>query len=460
MEMNNRKNYLFDQLKEQIIVMSKSLYAHHLVIKFLTYGTDEQKKHIKQCMYGHVCKLARHTYGCRVLEYCYNDVCNSSERFQLVQEFYGREYFIVKTTDVKNIEELLLSKNEIQQSSILEHMSENLMPCIEKSLLNTSIVHRALHEYMRNAKEKGRTEMIDAVKEKLIKMVHSRDGSRVAMYCLWYGTVKDRKLLVKSLKTFVLKIAKEEQGYPILWTIFDTVDDTKLVSKIILQELMSNFDDLIDDPNGKKVLMYLASPRNTKHFNYDLIKLMKTADTLNTSKKDPLIRQKELFDYCKKYFIEYICKNIATCLKDGFKGFIMAEVLGKVDDNMNVFYKSLSELLLQSSMEAQNDNNYIEHPISHNVLRHLILADEKRQTKTETTLISSIINDISPDTLRSWILCNRGCFLFVLMLEHGQKHECEQIRRLLQPAIDTLKRQTFTGSNVLMEKLSKTTTAK
>jgi hypothetical protein len=46
---------------------------------------------------------------------------------------------------------------------------------------------------------------------------------------------KDRKALIKSLKSFVVKIAKEEQGYPILWTLFDVVDDTKLVSKMILQ---------------------------------------------------------------------------------------------------------------------------------------------------------------------------------------------------------------------------------
>jgi pumilio family protein 6 len=97
-----------------------------------------------------------------------------------------------------------------------------------------------MHEYIRNADETGRQEIIDAVKEKLIKMVHTRDGARVAIYCLWHGNNKDRKLLIKSFKSFVVKIAKEEQGYPILWTIFDVVDDTKLVSKMILQ-VLTNF---------------------------------------------------------------------------------------------------------------------------------------------------------------------------------------------------------------------------
>ena len=88
--------------------------------------------------------------------------------------------------------------------------------------------------------------------------------------------------MIKSLKSFVIKIAKEEQGYPVLWTIFDVVDDTKLVSKVVLQELMSSFDEVINDPHGKKVLMYLIAPRNTKHLQYDLVQLMKTSDTLAT----------------------------------------------------------------------------------------------------------------------------------------------------------------------------------
>lgn len=45
---------------------------------------------------------------------------------------------------------------------------------------------------------------------------------------------------------------------------------------------MSNFDEIINDPHGKKVLMYLVAPRNTKHLQYDLVQLMKTSDALNT----------------------------------------------------------------------------------------------------------------------------------------------------------------------------------
>ena len=40
------------------------------------------------------------------------------------------------------------------------------------------------------------------------------------------------------------------------------------------------------------------------------------------------------------------------------------------------------------------------------------------------------------------------------MLEHGQPDECKQIRSLLVPAaIETLKRQTFKGAEILVKKL-------
>jgi hypothetical protein len=45
---------------------------------------------------------------------------------------------------------------------------------------------------------------------------------------------------------------------------------------------MLNFNEVINNSHGKKVLMYLIAPRNTKHLQYDLVQLMKQSDALNT----------------------------------------------------------------------------------------------------------------------------------------------------------------------------------
>ena len=49
-----------------------------------------------------------------------------------------------------------------------------------------------------------------------------------------FSVVKDRKLILKSFKSYVVKIALEEFGHMVLLALFDCVDDTKMVQKIIL----------------------------------------------------------------------------------------------------------------------------------------------------------------------------------------------------------------------------------
>jgi len=41
-------------------------------------------------------------------------------------------------------------------------------------------------------------------------------------------------MIVKTMKSFVLKIAKEEFGHLTLLAAFDVVDDTKFMQKVIL----------------------------------------------------------------------------------------------------------------------------------------------------------------------------------------------------------------------------------
>lgn len=52
------------------------------------------------------------------------------------------------------------------------------------------------------------------------------------MLCLWHGTPKDRKEIVKSFKGRVDKICQEEYGHMVLMALFDCVDDTKFVYKV------------------------------------------------------------------------------------------------------------------------------------------------------------------------------------------------------------------------------------
>ena len=47
-------------------------------------------------------------------------------------------------------------------------------------------------------------------------------------------SLQDRKVIVKSMKTYVVKICKEDYGHLVLLALFDSMDDTKLLQKAIL----------------------------------------------------------------------------------------------------------------------------------------------------------------------------------------------------------------------------------
>ena len=79
------------------------------------------------------------------------------------------------------------------------------------------------------------------------------------MHISRHGTSKDRKAIIKSLKTFVTKVCTEEHGHVVLLAAFDAVDDTKLIGKAIIGEMVEHFEEIVTNEHGKKVIMYLAA---------------------------------------------------------------------------------------------------------------------------------------------------------------------------------------------------------
>lgn len=57
-----------------------------------------------------------------------------------------------------------------------------------------SLIHRVFLEYMSNCTPEERSEMIEQLGEHLVHMVHTKDGSQVAMECIWHSTAKVRRV--------------------------------------------------------------------------------------------------------------------------------------------------------------------------------------------------------------------------------------------------------------------------
>ena len=72
----------------------------------------------------------------------------------------------------------------------------------------------------------------------LLRMVHTREGARVACSVLTYGTAKERKKAVKGMSGHVMRMAVDEWAHVVLLCALSIVDDTALLRKQILTEIM------------------------------------------------------------------------------------------------------------------------------------------------------------------------------------------------------------------------------
>ena len=68
-----------------------------------------------------------------------------------------------------------------------------------------SLIHKVFLEYFQNCDTKQRSEMIDQLSEHLVHMLHSKDGTQVALQCIWYGTAKVNFLKVINFSAILLK---------------------------------------------------------------------------------------------------------------------------------------------------------------------------------------------------------------------------------------------------------------
>jgi pumilio family protein 6 len=76
--------------------------------------------------------------------------------------------------------------------------------------------------------------MIGLVKEQIAEIVHTKDGAQAAMLMLAHSTPKDRKVMVRAFKPYIIKICCEEYGHWVLLRLFDVIDDTVLVRKLVV----------------------------------------------------------------------------------------------------------------------------------------------------------------------------------------------------------------------------------
>ncbi|NXB70199.1 PUM3 protein, partial [Donacobius atricapilla] len=448
----------FEELKDSLIELSKSRYSRNIVKKFLMYGTKAQVAEIIKSFKGHVKTMLRHARASAVVEYAYNDKAILEQRNMLTEELYGNTFQVYKTPAVRTLDKVLEAQPE-KREAILDEMKQILTPMAQKeAVIKHSLVHKVFLDFFTYALPKQRSEMIEAIREAVIYLAHTHDGARVAMHCLWHGTPKDRKVIVKTMKTYVEKVATGEFSHMVLLAAFDCIDDTKLVKQLIISEIKASLPDVINNKYGKKVLLYLLSPRDPAHFLPEIIALLQQGDGNAYSKKNTELRRHELLEAISSPLLKYLQEHTQEVVTDKATFVLVADILRTALDDIQPALDAIATLAAEELVPGGRDGqlHIAEHPAGHLVLKWLIEQDEKvRESGKEVRFGRTLVEHVGIENLRTWAEVNRGAIILCCLLRGSDEKVASTVKKGLQKLIPKLKQnKNVKGIGALLEKLT------
>ncbi|XP_067289770.1 pumilio homolog 3 [Pseudorasbora parva] len=455
---DQQRQEVFDELKEHIVDLSKSKYARNIVKKFLMYGSKQQVGEVMLAFKGKVRQMLRHSEASSVVEYAYNDKAILSQRLMLTEELYGNTFQVFKSSICPTLEKVLEANPE-KMEGIMDEMKQILTPMAQKeAVIKHSLVHKVFLDFFEHAPAKQRTEMIESIREAVVYMAHTHDGARVTMHCLWHGTPKDRKVIVKTMKSYIAKFAMGEYAHLALLAAFDCIDDTKLVKQIILSEMVSSLSDIISNKHGKKVLLYLLSPRDPAHLLPEIIQVLEKGDGNAHSKKDVAIRRKELLEAVSPPLLNYLCENAQSMVMDKASCVAVSDILGAAIGDLRPAMEAVAALAVGPLVPGGEDDqlHMAEHPAGHLVLKWLIEQDAKmKEAAREERFSRILLEKVGLENLKTWVSVNRGAIVLCCLLHSADESVAEEVKGMLKSILPELQKiQNSKGVEILLKKLA------
>ncbi|KAI7823222.1 armadillo-type protein, partial [Gamsiella multidivaricata] len=426
-----QRNVIAGELVGHYLTLSKSMYGRFIVVKILHYCQKYREAIIKE-FYGKVRQLIKHKEASTIIEDAYSIYANSAQRAALIQEFYGPEFRLFKVEDKKTLTEIL-EQNPAKKENIMKHLMETLQGCLEKGTIGFSIVHRGLLEYFEHANAKGIQEMLDVMKEQAVEILHTKEGAQVAMLCLLYATPKDRKAMLKTMKPFVVKICKEEYGHMVMLRMFDVVDDTVLMSKAILAEIIKEMEDIAKDKFGRRVILYLLAGRSPKYISPQNIELLAKGDAVraNTSKKDAAVRSAELLGYISPALISLIATKARSLTSEPLACQVVFEtMLHAVGDKQSATDALLEMAAVDPSESTSEQPNPLLRMPTDRLYKTLVQSDYKAPlAEPSLHFANALLLKISPYI--GYYVLESGSSAFVVLALLENPETAEEMKKIL-----------------------------
>ncbi|KAI0489534.1 armadillo-type protein [Xylaria cf. heliscus] len=347
-----RRKMIAKELQGTYALLAESRYAKFLIGKLIVEGDNEVRDLIVPEFYGRVRKMINHPEASWILDDIYRGVASKEQKAILLREWYGPDTFLFRGTGegeaVPTAElSVILEKEPGKRASIMKYLLDLTNQLIQKKMTGFTMLHDAMYQYYTNVKvgSEEAKEYMEMIKEDengdlLKNMGFTKYGARLVCLLLAYGTAKDRKQILKTYKDTFQLMSTDSHGHLIILTAYDTIDDTVLTSKSIINELLgkseqidaSNIVTLANDPNARLTVRYLLEGVSKVLFDGSRAGDLQLLEQIweirkTTSKKDPEIRRKELVTALSPPLLAAIASSSEDLVATSFGCQLVTEAL-------------------------------------------------------------------------------------------------------------------------------------
>ncbi len=435
----------------------------------------------------------------------------------LKHELYGPQYSLFasttipenkakpdKDTSLSPLKSFVDSRPD-KREAILAHLQTILQKGLDKSLTGFAYFHSLLQDYVSIASPNDiRDFLTPALVDHTLHLLSTRAGTRVVAECAAYGTVKDRKKMLKCLKGYTRSSLLHRDAYLAILRVVDVMDDTVLVNKMLLAELHQNPNadaskeqdeetsspilDLILSDTGSKFLLLLLVPKDDLPITDDSINpsakrwqkyldpyerevlhqnptVTEHGESVPTSKKDDETRRQELVVYLKDLLTDACTKHTEEMMRSPVGSRVLSEVC-EAFPSEEIFSSILQACAasmqdaMSDSDEEKNELSMFEDPVGHLVLKHLFLHESKKTLDEDDLSFSHMFYSKFHEEFGKIASSNRGAFVLAALLkvqcvmskvkESLKKHKSEISKR----ALGNDDGDKLVGCRILVEALS------
>ncbi|XP_058062880.1 protein penguin [Anopheles bellator] len=491
--------------------LATSKYGRHCITSLFKHGSKPLWHRAVDAILKNVVKMVNHAFSGAIVDAAYNEYATNEQRTFMRQAFYSELYQIEKDSKIQTMKDCWKT-NGYMKKNVLTTVKGHLVQAANKKLTDNSLIHALLAEFLPEAGQVEKTEVIELYLPLLASISSTKDGTESAIYCFVNSVAKERRAALKALKVYIEKLSIHEHGHRLIMCILNCYDDTVGLGKQVVGPIIKQIDHIVGSGEwGRKVVGWIFSPADTQLLHPAQIELLDSY--LEHSKKDKDVRRKEVFASAAESFCAEVEKNTSFWLRGGHTALLTAVILknfggeqlarlhralAKVvcDPEWQVHQQEInldgSILAVEADKKPPKENgkllerkikkvkkspfeeekaasrekllstnplvNGIEHPGIHIALKKIIKQDrEKRQENPESNDVPqfgyAIIEELSKEQLKAWIAQNRPCFLLLLVFENATQNVQQLLKQKLLSLKKELKAQKHTGGKLLAEKL-------